>query len=73
MAGLPLYILRRPLGEIPPAALPPSNAVDVVFIERSRSDSSVIGEISHPTGSRRAVTYDDLVGKLFETDRAIVI
>ena len=54
-----LYILRRRSDEIPRTLFHASDAtVDVVFIEEAAS---------------HAISYDDLVRKIFETDRTIVI
>jgi len=54
-----LYILRRRPNEISRALFDVSDPeVEVVFIEETASD---------------ALSYDDLVKKVFEADRAIVI
>lgn len=73
MIKYPLYIIRRPLTEIHSAMCPVIDDIEIVFLERALSDSSVTGEFGGPTGSRRVITHDDIVQKLFEWDRAIVI
>ena len=54
-----LYLLRRHPNEIPRALFHPSDpGVEVVLIEGAAS---------------RALSYDDLVKKVFEADRVVVI
>jgi len=70
----PLYILRRALREIPLALLSPSDSVnEVVFLERALSDSHHTVELGHLTGPRHVLTYDDLIERIFASDRTIVI
>jgi hypothetical protein len=54
-----LYVLRRRSDDIPRTLFHASDAkVDVVFIEGTAANT---------------ISYDDLVRKIFETDRTIVI
>ncbi len=69
-----LYILRRTLHEIPPSLLSPTNSeVNVIFLERALSDPRHLIESGHLTGSRHAMTYEDLIEKVFASERIIVI
>jgi hypothetical protein len=72
-----LYLLRKPLDRINPAVFLPSESQgDVVLLEESgRTFPYAGGTVFSLTNDRgdHALTYDELVKKIFEYDRAVVI
>ena len=75
-----LYLLRRPPDQIPDALFQPSDALgDVVLLEAATSSvMSVPHGIVLRLGQDRAryegtLTYDELVKKIFDSQRVMVI
>jgi len=79
--GTTLYVLRQHPDRIPSSLFQASDTdIDIVFVEQASSivPSSVKGivvategmavELSHPT-----MTYDDLIDKIFSSERIIVV
>jgi len=76
-----LYLLRQQPDHISSALFRASDAdIDIVFVERATSIVSSFGEGAVVTGeriatgsSRKALTYDDLVEKIFSSEHVIVL
>jgi hypothetical protein len=76
-----LYLLRQQPDRISPSLFRESDTdVDIVFIERRMSivSSSVKGFVVNTEGtilpdSRQALGYEDLIEKIFSSERVIVI
>ena len=76
-----LYLLRQQPDHISSALFHASDVdIDIVFIEQATSITSSFVEGSVFTderkvidGSRQALTYDDLVDKIFSSEHVIVI
>ena len=79
--GTTLYILRQQSDHISPSVFRMSDTnIDVIFIEQGTSltSSSVeevtVGEVgAMDGGSRRILTYDDLIEKIFSSERVVVV
>ncbi len=79
--GVTLYILRQQHGPTSPALFDMSDAhIDVVFMEQgtSRTHPGIEGVIAGGggitgRGSRQALTYDDLVEKIFSSEHVVVL
>jgi hypothetical protein len=79
--GTTLYILRQQSDHISPSVFRMSDTnIDVIFMEQGTSltSSSVeevtIGEVgAMDGGSRRILTYDDLIEKIFSSERVVVV
>lgn len=79
--GTTLYILRQQSDHISPSVFRMSDTnIDVIFIEQGTSltSSSVeevtVGEVgAMDGGSRRTLTYDDLIEKIFSSERVVVV
>jgi len=74
-----LYLLRRPIDRIPaPLFLPTENAGDVVLIEAAATSSLRLEDgtayvMDRERDAAEGLTYEDLVDKIFESERVIVI
>lgn len=76
-----LYLLRQQPDHISSALFRASDAdIDVVFVERATLIASsfvegivVTGERIADASSRKALTYDDLVEKIFSSEHVIVL
>jgi hypothetical protein len=79
--GTTLYLLRQQPDHISPSLFRASDEeIDIVFIERTVSiaptlmESAVVsGEGTEVDTSNRALTYDDLVEKIFSSEHVIVL
>ena len=79
--GATLYILRQKYDHISPSLFHMSDAhIDVVFLGQSTSLTRLgIEEVSVSEGSivarnsRQALTYDDLVEKIFSSEHVVVL
>jgi hypothetical protein len=79
--GATLYILRQQHDHISPSLFHMSDAhIDVVFMEQSTSLTHLgaeevrVGEGGTVArNSRQALTYDDLVEKIFSSEHVVVI
>lgn len=82
--GTTLYILRQQSDHISPSVFRMSDTnIDVIFMEQGTSltSSSVeevtVGEVGEvgamDGGSRRTLTYDDLIEKIFSSERVVVV
>lgn len=79
--GTTLYILRQQSDHISPSVFRMSDTnIDVIFMEQGTSltSSSVeevtVGEVgAMDGGSRRILTYDDLIEKIFSSERVVVV
>ena len=77
----PLYLLRQQPDRISPSLFRASDAdMDIVFVEHAASlpPSSVKGVVVTAegmmvSGSHQTLTYEDLVEKIFSSERIIVI
>ena len=71
-----LYLVRRPLQEVPPSVFLPSETEgDLLLIERAEiSEPPPSGTVFSLTDDRRGskVSYDQVVTMLFEYERVIV-
>ena len=76
-----LYLLRQKPEQISPALFQAGEAdIDIVFIEEALSiipsslkESIVTAEGMTVSGSRQALTYDDLIHKIFSSDHIVVL
>jgi hypothetical protein len=76
-----LYVLRQQPNHISPALFRASDAaIDVILLEHVASiapsfveGTVVIGEGIAASSSRRALTYGDLVEKIFSSEHVIVL
>lgn len=75
-----LYLLRQQPEHISSALFRASDVnIDIVFIEQATSASSFVegsvgtGERIVIDSSRQALTYDDLVEKIFSSEHSIVL
>lgn len=79
--GTTLYILRQQPDHISPSVFQMSDAnIDVIFMEQGTSLTSsdgeeiTTGEVEAVAGgSRRTLTYDDLIEKIFSSERVVVV
>jgi hypothetical protein len=79
--GATLYILRQQHDHISPSLFDMSDAhIDVVFREQGtslthlREEEVMVGEGSIVArSSRQALTYDDLVEKIFSSEHVVVL
>ena len=79
--GATLYILRQRHDHISPSLFHMSDAhIDVVFMEQGTSLTHLgVGEVIVGEGgtvarsSRQALTYDDLVEKIFSSEHVVVL
>jgi hypothetical protein len=79
--GVTLYILRQQHDHISPSLFHMSDApIDVVFMEEGTSLTHLsveevrVGEGSAAArSSRQALTYDDLVEKIFSSEHVVVL
>jgi hypothetical protein len=76
-----LYLLRQQPGHISPVLLQASDVnIDIVFVEQATSMAASCIESLVVTdkridldSSRRALTYDDLIDKIFTAEHVIVL
>ena len=72
-----LYLLRKPADQVNPALFHPSESQgDVVLLEENRRMFAYAGGTVFTLAddsADRALTYDDLVKKIFEYDSTVVI
>jgi hypothetical protein len=73
--GVTLYILRQQHDHICPSLFNMSDAhIDVVFMEQGASLIHLgVEEVIAACGSRQALTYDDLVEKIFSSEHVVVL
>jgi hypothetical protein len=78
--GTTLYILRQQTNHISPSVFQMSDTnIDVIFMEQGTSlihsdvEEVTVGEIGARDGSRRPLTYDDLIEKIFSSEHIIVV
>jgi hypothetical protein len=79
--GTTLYILRQQPDHLSPSVFQMSDTnIDVIFMEQGISHSpSGIEEVTVGEGGvmggglRRTLTYDDLIEKIFSSERVIVV
>jgi hypothetical protein len=79
--GVTLYLIRQRLDRISPSLFQMSDTdIDVVYLEQSTcvpsSDTegvSVCGEGIEANNSRSILTYDNLVEKIFSSERIVVL
>lgn len=76
-----LYILRQQPDHISPSVFQMSDTnIDVIFMEQDTSitpsgvEEVTVGEVgARDGGSRRALTYDDLIEKIFSSEHVVVV
>jgi hypothetical protein len=79
--GTTLYILRQQPDHISSAVFQMSDThIDVIFMEEGTSlthsdvEEAVVSEVSAVDGgSRRTLTYDDLIEKIFSSEHVVVV
>jgi hypothetical protein len=79
--GVTLYLIRQRLDRISPSLFRMGDAdIDVVYLEQATSvlssgteGSMVCGEGIAANSSRSILTYDDLVEKIFSSERVLVL
>lgn len=79
--GTTLYILRQQPDHISPSIFQMSDTnIDVIFMEQgipltpSDGEEVTVGEVGvMDGGSRRPLTYDDLIERIFSSERVIVV
>ena len=79
--GTTLYILRQQPDHISRSIFQMSDAnIDVIFMEHGTSvtssdgDKITAGEVeAMDGGSRRTLTYDDLIEKIFSSEHVVVV
>ena len=79
--GITLYILRQLPDHISPSVFQMSDTnIEVIFTEQGTSltpsgiEGVTVGEGgAMDGGSRRTLTYDDLIEKIFSSERVIVV
>lgn len=76
-----LYLLRQQPDRISPSLFQPGDTgMDIVLIEKAASmvppstkEAVTVGERVEGTGSQSTLTYEDLIEKIFSSDRVIVL
>lgn len=79
--GVTLYLIRQRLDHISPSLFRMSDAdIDVVCLDQATSvlssdteGAAVCGEGIAANSSRSILTYDDLVEKIFSSERIVVL
>ena len=79
--GTTLYILRQQPDHISPSVFQMSDTnIDVIFMEQGTSltasdvEGVAVGEVgAMDGGSRRTLTYDDLIERIFSSERVVVV